>query len=121
MVLHIKVYFSLTSPLGQIAFQGCSLPSGDPGPFQFVAIPSGKNSFQRCERENCRDDTHSQIMLCHRLHRLLSRISHMDPLNCKCLGHVPLCPGKKGKLDMVSTNYLHHKLPELPEWLLQCG
>ena len=115
VVLHIKVYLSLMFPLNQTDFQGCFLSSWDPVFFQFVATPSGKKiAFKDAKERTYRVDTHSQMLLCH---RLLSRISHMGPLNCKCLEHVSLCLGKKGKLDTMGTSYLQHKVPEL---LLQC-
>lgn len=68
-----------------------------------------KIAFKDAKERTYRVDTHSQMLLCH---RLLSRISHMGPLNCKCLEHVSLCLGKKGKLDTMDTSCLQHKPPE---------
>ena len=68
-----------------------------------------KIAFKDAKERTYRVDTHSQMLLCH---RLLSRISHMGPLNCKCLEHVSLCLGKKGKLDTTDTSCLQHKPPE---------
>lgn len=113
VILYIKVCFSLTKPpLGQTALQGYSLPSRDPDSFHFVATPSGKNCSQNYQRENLQSS-----------HALSNAAVQKKPASLWLTDTVlsacdPLWPGRKGRLDMVSTSYLYHKPSG---WLLQCG